>query len=232
MGGGGFGAQLSGPPPPELSRTFEILRMCVLSMMAGLISKFLGVILLGGAVTALLMDSINLILNTVVGIFLLNDDPFFNKIYAFFLRTCCQGCADQCGGGMSCLMSFIICNLFTILMQVFLPSPAEGTIGQLIAEFKMIFEGESSGPIAGLGLALFAVGTLAAFLGQILGCWFGWKAYQAARDRGVTGQGGDWERSGGGAPINPRAQDQQQAREARPAAGFLPFQGGGTRLGS
>merc|ERR1719379_1538089 len=90
-----------------------------------------------GRVYSMIMSSFNLILNTVVGIFLLNDDEHMGPIYQFMITTCCQSCAEQCRGGMSCLMTFILCNLITVVMDVLL----NRTIEQIFKGFDVVASG-------------------------------------------------------------------------------------------
>lgn len=172
------------------------------------------------------MDSLNLILNTVMGIFLLRDDPSMARIYQFLITTCCSMCAEQCGGGLSCLLPFVICNVITVVLQILL----NGVIQFLIKGFQDLANpSQWPNSIFGFAFGLYFISVLAALVAQIAGSYIGWQAYKVVRDSGVTQSGGDWgggQASGGGGAV------QAPARESRPASNFQPFTGGGQRLGS
>mmetsp|Transcript_19742 Transcript_19742/g.54314 ORF Transcript_19742/g.54314 Transcript_19742/m.54314 type:complete len:234 (-) Transcript_19742:61-762(-) len=228
---GSMGPPLMGPPPQQLQGKFVMMKYCVIGMMVSLAgSLFFGIV--RGGLADILVSSLNLILITIIGIFLLRDDPFFTPMYNFMLRTCCQGCADQCQGGMSCLMSFGFCNLISVVMQVVLSN----SIGSVIGLFKLATT-TGIGPFDALLLVILAMSLLTQLVSQIVATVLAWQAYNMARDLGVGMQGGDWGGgggySGGGAYSGGQAtQSQSATREARPAAGFQPFSGGGNRLGS
>merc|ERR1719310_1529792 len=73
-----------------------------------------------GSVSRVLAGSFNLILNVLIGIFLLNDEPAFKPVYQFMMETCFQPCADRCEGGMSCLMTWVLCNCLTVVLDILL----------------------------------------------------------------------------------------------------------------
>merc|ERR1719198_781547 len=78
------------------------------------------------ATTIIVQYSLNFILSTFFGIFVLKDDEgqMFNmrSAYQCVASTCCSICADQCGGGAACLMPFIIWNAFNIIFAL-IPIP-------------------------------------------------------------------------------------------------------------
>jgi len=192
---------------------------------------------------SMLASSFNLILNTVVGIFLLYDDEHLGPLYRFMMQTCCQPCADQCRGGMSCLMAFVLCNLITVVMDVLL----NGVVQMIIQGFDMLLEHEAAGSASHrLAFALYLVSVTGALVSQAIGTWQGWKAYQEAQTIGVSvvagqegwgtppppaagGGGNFWSGGRGG-----RQRDQEMEeppRQQRPAQGFTAFSGSGHRLG-
>eukprot|EP00931_Biecheleriopsis_adriatica_P098226 TRINITY_DN72168_c0_g1_i1.p1 TRINITY_DN72168_c0_g1~~TRINITY_DN72168_c0_g1_i1.p1 ORF type:complete len:243 (+),score=45.50 TRINITY_DN72168_c0_g1_i1:56-730(+) len=219
---GGMGVPLMGPPPASVAPKFKIIKYCILGMMACIVGQLLCGVLLGQIVQSLL-NSLNLILNTVIGIWLLKDDPTIARVYDFLARTCCGPCAEQCQGGMNCLMSFIICNVITVVLSVLL----DGSIQYVIHSFSIMLNAVDFYDAFILWLLLAS--TAGALVAQIVGSVYAWLAYKEVRDSGVTMSGGDWA-SGGTA--YPQARDVEPARPARPAANFTPFQGGGNRLGS
>merc|ERR1712023_524153 len=93
-----------------------------------------------GQTFQILSSSLNVIIDTLVGIWLMKYDPLIGRIQAWLLNTCCQSCAEnpqcvgQCGGGMSCLMPFVYSCIMTLLLSVLLG----GTIQQLSVEFRII----------------------------------------------------------------------------------------------
>eukprot|EP00928_Gymnodinium_smaydae_P073256 TRINITY_DN56495_c0_g1_i2.p1 TRINITY_DN56495_c0_g1~~TRINITY_DN56495_c0_g1_i2.p1 ORF type:complete len:263 (-),score=46.28 TRINITY_DN56495_c0_g1_i2:31-720(-) len=219
---GSMGTPMMGPPPAEVAGRFQVIKYCVMGMIAGLLGQLVWGALVGKLSNAI-WSSLNLLLNTVIGIFLLRDDPQIGRIYKFLVTTICQACGDQCGGGMSCLMTFVLCNAITVVMNLLL----DNVLGALIAASQTLFT-VGLGPYDATVVMLLFVSLLVSLVSQILGAWNGWKAYTTVRDSGVTASGGgEWGGSGG----YPTAAERGQAREARPAPGFQPFSGGGNRLG-
>lgn len=218
---GGFGTPMSGPPPPELAGRFKVIKLCILLMIGSVIAKLFGGILLNVAFSQA-VNSLNLILNTVIGIWLLRDDPKIGQIYAFLVRTCCQMCAEQCQGGMTCLMPFIISNLITVVLDLF-----SGIIQQLGHYFNIISSGMMDG-VRQLGLIIFTLAAFVALVAQGVGVFQGFMAYREARDLGTSSRPGEW------APQSyPAAREMNQQTEApsRAAPKFQAFQGAGNRLG-
>jgi ABC-type multidrug transport system fused ATPase/permease subunit len=212
-----------------------VIKKCVLTMMACVCLQIVAAVMLQKSASEILFAPLNLVINTIVGIFLLRDDPQIAQIYELLAKTCCSWCSEQCGGGMSCLVSFIACNLIMVVFDVLL----NNIIGVFIAGFKTLSDGAQQWPnqYYGFAFALYMVAKLGAFVAEILGSWQGYKAYREAQSSGVTGSGGDWGRSTGtplrgGTMQLAREQPDAPARESRPAPEFQPFSGGGNRLGS
>lgn len=240
---GALGEPLFGPPPPEVRPRFQVIKYCVFAMMGAMVLRLIAGILLG-RVDGVIASSFNLILNTIVGIFLLNDDEHLGPIYQFMITTCCQACADQCRGGMSCLMTFILCNLITVVIDVLL----NRTIESIFHGFEVVFTyGVNPSPNR-VAFILYLLSVTAAFIAQAIGSWQGWKAHQEAQNIGTTvipgtwgapppsGGGGHWAdwgggRLGGGDNRPGQVEMQDAGREARPAPGFQAFSGQGNRLG-
>merc|ERR1719181_1904950 len=154
--------------------------------------------LLMGRLYGMLMSSFNLILNTVIGIFLLNDDEHMGPIYNFLITTCCHSCAEQCRGGMNCLMTFVLCNLITVVMDVLL----NRTIEMILKGFEVIFTYGVGTSTTKVAFFLYLVSVTMAFIAQAVGSWQGWKAHQEAQNSGTSVVPGTWgappPASGGG----------------------------------
>ncbi|CAL1156024.1 unnamed protein product [Cladocopium goreaui] len=116
---GGMGVPLMGPPPPEVAHRFRVIKYSILILILCTIGELIAGIL-GGAFGQMLVSSLNLILNALIGVWMLKDDSTIGRIYAFLGRSCCKPCTEQCQGGLTCLMPFIICNLITVLLGLIL----------------------------------------------------------------------------------------------------------------
>jgi hypothetical protein len=171
---------------------------------------------------------LSFVFNTTVGIFLFRDDEKIGQIYGFLVRTCCQMCADQCGGGMSCLFNFVLTNAITLLIDLIL----SGLLGALLDGFSAITQ--PGDPIQIFVQFLYTLALLAGLVAQIVSVVVGWQAYKAAQsiDSGVTQTGGDW--GGGSAGTQLRQGDRSNAPSAPPRQqnNFQLFSGGGQTLGS
>jgi len=232
---GALGAPMVGPPPAQLEPRFKKMKWCVQAMIASMFAKIGGCILID-QVQMLFSSSFSLIFNTLVGIFLLKDDPQIGRIYQLLATTCCQICAQNCQGGMSCLMSFVICSLITIVMDFFFGN----TLGVVrlclarmaTAEVNLVYT------IGGWLVILAAVG---AFLAQGIGAFQGFKAYREAQDFGTSSQAGEWSGGGGGGAGSafggggsggyPAASEAAGSSRRATGPAFQPFSGGGQRLG-
>uniref|UniRef100_A0A7S1AVP2 Uncharacterized protein n=1 Tax=Noctiluca scintillans TaxID=2966 RepID=A0A7S1AVP2_NOCSC len=229
---GGMGTPMVGPPPAELQHRFRIIRLCILAMVFSIFCQVIAGILLN-RLWAALLESLNVILISIIGSFLMNDDPTLGKVYQFFMQTCLQSCQDQCQGGMSCLLPFILCNVITAVLNIIL----NGVIGNIINIFRQL---STLAPVNFVGAVIFLVASIVALTAQIVGAVYGYLAYRDARDSGVTATPGTWGNNagaggGGGLARNWRANDRDTEMDqptARPATGFQAFGGTGTRLGS
>jgi len=235
-----MGPPLMGPPPAELWPRFRIMKYCVVGMIGSTFARILLAFMLSASVSQVLVASLNIILNAIVGIFLLKDDPLLGRTYEFLATTCCQMCAQQCGGGMNCLLTFVICNAITVLFDVLL----NNVIGGLIHDIGVIFDpNQWTSGIYGFLLGVNVLAIIVAFMAQTVGAVQGFLAYRQARDFGTTATPGEWSGGGGGGggPYfaggrgsragYPAAREDAPARESQPSANFQPFSGGGNRLG-
>lgn len=187
-------------------------------MIAGTIGELIAGLLLGMFFNVL-SNSLNLVMSTLVGIWLLKHDPLIGQIHGFFARTCCATCEEQgqCGGGCSCLVPFIASNIIAVLLNLLMG----GEIQQLQTEYNILVTSGST-TVFGLKIGLFFVSTLMTLVAHYL-------AYRDIRDMGlhVTQGDPDWQpyRQGGGTQVRdvtPSAPPQQQRL----------FEGAGNRLGS
>merc|ERR1719436_63440 len=105
-------------------------------MLIAMVGKLFAALLVDQFSNAL-AGSLNLMLNCVVGIFLLNEDEHLKQAYDFMVRTCFSPCHDQCNGGMSCLVTFAICCCITVFLDVLL----YGAINNIIKMANMVFGG-------------------------------------------------------------------------------------------
>eukprot|EP00435_Cladocopium_sp_Y103_P033026 s1787_g8.t1 len=185
---GGMGVPLMGPPPPEVAHRFRVIKYSILILILCTIGELVAGIL-GGAFGQMLVSSLNLILNALIGVWMLKDDATIGRIYAFLGRSCCKPCTEQCQGGLTCLMPFIICNLITVLLGLIL----NNDIGEIIGAFKAMLNSVTFYE-AFVFMLLFA-STVGALLSQVVGCIYGYLAYREIRDSGVHQTGGDWGNS-------------------------------------
>jgi len=235
---GGMGAPMMGPPPAELEGRFKILKLCVLGMLGGTAVRILTSFFLPLSPGQVILASLNIILNTIIGIFMLKYDPLIGRMHNFLVTTCCRSCDESCGGGMSCLMTFVLCNAMTIFFDVLL----NGIIGWIIHMIGAVFDpSQWTSSIFGFMLGLNVLAVIVAYVAQIVGAVQGFMAWRQAQAFGVTAQQGEWGSGGqgGGGPFMggggrgyPAAREDAPAREARPAQNFQPFGGSGNRLGS
>lgn len=84
--------------------------------------------MIGQAVASILAGSLRhmgllLLLDILVGIFLLNDDEEFRPIYTAMVGTLFQPCAEQCPGGLNCLCNFVVLNTASFFMGVLFNVP-------------------------------------------------------------------------------------------------------------
>merc|ERR1719203_781290 len=117
---GGMGPPLLGPPPSSLAHRFRQMKFCVLVLFGCVVGALIGALMLGQSVLTQLINSFNVILNGVFGIFLLKDDPQMERVYTFLVTTICQSCQDQCPTGMQCLLPFVMVNAMTVVLNILL----------------------------------------------------------------------------------------------------------------
>eukprot|EP00747_Dinoflagellata_sp_TGD_P040607 gnl/TRDRNA2_/TRDRNA2_140973_c0_seq1.p1 gnl/TRDRNA2_/TRDRNA2_140973_c0~~gnl/TRDRNA2_/TRDRNA2_140973_c0_seq1.p1 ORF type:complete len:257 (-),score=33.23 gnl/TRDRNA2_/TRDRNA2_140973_c0_seq1:3-773(-) len=246
-GGGGGGMPLMGPPPESLRPRFKRIKVCVIIMIISMITKFIGGCFLYGP-TNTIIDSLNIILNSVVGIYLLKDDPhcLLGGAYRCLTTTICQLCNEQmCPGGMTCLLPFMIMNLITVALDILLNQ----VVQNMIADTKLVIQREywtdlNKLLLKSIPFVIYAVSTFFSYLGQLVGAWHAWKAHQQAQALGIfaAAGGGDWADDDAAGGSGGYAGGNAQAVPAeRPAAGgpvrppaqqnFVPFGGTGQRLG-
>merc|ERR1719253_731262 len=143
---------------------------------------------------------------------------------------------------MSCLMTFILCNLITVVMDVLL----NRTIEMILNGFQEVFS--TGGPTTTTKMAFFLYFTsvTASFTAQAIGCWQGWKAHQEARANGTevvpgswgapdagAGGGNRWQNygggrlgsGGGGEPNQYEMQDRPPQQAQNQGQGFQAFSG-------
>lgn len=235
------GAPLAGPPSEELAPVFEKITVSVWVMMcSGAVRLLLGALSYGFGF--MLLNSMNLTINILVGIFLLRDNPTFANIHQCLMTTVFQMCnQDQgCPGSMACLLPFVVTNFLTVAMDVLFPSKLFDlvTAGQ-----GQLFDKQAWGndPGSQFKHLLFTMAFYVALVSQLCAAVWGWKAYQQATEAqgGITSTPGTWgrDRPGGDGDrlggYNPPAY-----RPAAPSGGssrspgWQPFSGTGQTLGT
>lgn len=243
MPAGAMGAPMSGPLPDTFRKRIKgSVTVMIISLVAKLIS---GSFLFGPFV--ILSSSLNLILNTIIGIFLMSDDTHLGKLHRSLMRTCFSSCEQQCQGqnGMNCLMPFVLCNFITVIMDVIFGN----TFTLITSGIPVVMKPESwPNLFFGIFFTLFVLGTATALLAQVCAMYFGWKAYKEVAGidgglgGGLGGAGGSYAppsyRPAGPAP---GSQPSAQQQGMRPGGGmasrpqqqsFQPFGGAGHTLGS
>lgn len=205
--------QMAGPPPPELRDKFQVIKICTLTLFFCAIGRIVASFMFSTAESAEQGESgtrfhrsasgfapaFSLLINAVIGTFLQNDDPLFRPIYEFFTNTCLKPCHDQgmCPGGMNCLFQFTVFNAISVVFELLLPPYNWLKVPDLL---QMAMSGGSAKTI---GAGLTAICVIGQLLAQFVGAFIGFKCIQAARQEGITAQGGEWgqemARPGGGA---------------------------------
>jgi len=198
----GMGAPLaSGPPPPELVPRFRHIKYSLVVLIFSLIAKLSASIWLdSNDVWNIIGNSLTAVLNVIIGIFLLKDDRLFAGAHRCLVFTFCRGCADQCMGGMSCLCTWFMCTLITVVFG-FLPISGSD-IWKVVQGCKIIStRSQWQGGTAWIVMFSIFIGSmLLELLAQCVGCWEGWQAYKTASEAGVDPiAGGDWADAGAGA---------------------------------
>lgn len=227
-----------GPPPPEVASQFKKIKYCVILMIFSTLMRLIaGGLLLG--FLKVIMTSMNLLLNTVIGIFLLRDDRDIGRIHQLLINSCCSTCHEQCDGSLRCLMPFVICLVVTVLLDLLQGEVV--FVCQLLADPKLW---AASASAHNMLIIVWAISAPTAFVSQTLGAFFGWQAFKELRgaDPGAA-LGGNL---GGYAPppfrpagdaVGVRPSDglaavgSQALRGAPAQHTFKPFSGQGQRLG-
>eukprot|EP00930_Biecheleria_cincta_P075013 TRINITY_DN62210_c0_g1_i1.p1 TRINITY_DN62210_c0_g1~~TRINITY_DN62210_c0_g1_i1.p1 ORF type:complete len:316 (-),score=31.13 TRINITY_DN62210_c0_g1_i1:111-1058(-) len=116
--GGMMSPDIQGPPPPEFGGRFKVIKICIALLIFCAFGQ-----LVAGALLGTFPRLVFLLVDIVVGIFLLNHDDDFKPAYSFMMETCFSACADQCRGGMSCLSNFVLINLVSFFMGMIFDAP-------------------------------------------------------------------------------------------------------------
>jgi len=116
--GGMMSPDVQGPPPPEFGGRFKVIKICIALLIFCAFGQ-----LVAGALLGEFPRLVFLVVDIVVGIFLLNHDDDFKPAYSFMMETCFSACADQCRGGMSCLSNFVLINLVAFFMGMIFDAP-------------------------------------------------------------------------------------------------------------
>lgn len=223
--GGLGGPNLNGPIPGELAHRRRMIKLCVFALCACLAGKIIVAILL--AKPTMIGSSINIALTAIIGIFLLNDDLHFKPVYDFMMQTCCQGCADQCQGGLTCLMAWGITNAINVFCDIFLSDQ----ITHILKGFPSVFSPDNNrGATFTAAMFLLLCSYTASLIAQTVGAFQAWRVQQEVRglSEGFAGTPGNWSQE----------QNEPQANASSgwglsmaPAQNFQVFSGGGHRLG-
>eukprot|EP00928_Gymnodinium_smaydae_P011430 TRINITY_DN1421_c0_g2_i1.p1 TRINITY_DN1421_c0_g2~~TRINITY_DN1421_c0_g2_i1.p1 ORF type:complete len:274 (+),score=62.36 TRINITY_DN1421_c0_g2_i1:94-822(+) len=237
MPAGTMGPQMQGPLP-EGSRSR--IKKCVMVMIVSFVAKLIaGTFLFGPFIV--LSASLNLLLNTLIGIFMLSDDVHLGKIHAYLMRSCFRSCEQNCQTGLSCLMPFVMCNFITVIMDILFGN----TFSLISSSMPIIFKPESWPNLSfGVFFSIFVFSSLFAIIAQIVAMYAGWAVMKdiGGFDGGGGGAFGGPQNAGGGyqpPSYQPSQPAQQQGSRPGFAASrppqqqtFQPFGGAGHTLGS
>jgi len=227
-----------GPPPAELAHRFHRIKICVLLMIGSTCGQVIFGSLAGlGFFSAVLPDAINILLNTLVGIWLFRHDDLIGQIHEFLARTCCQPCGEQCPGGMNCLMTFCYCNAITLVLAVLLNG------SQLAGEISNMLKAPRTGDPRAIILGLYCFSCVLGFVAQLAGAIFAYLTYKELPNGGVSVTPGDsdWQpyrvggdrmrqTGSGGSTGSGRSPSFNPGRASAPPQQL--FEGSGHRLGS
>jgi len=109
-----------------------MLKLGVCMMILSMIGQVIASILAG----SLRHMGLLLLLDIVVGIFLLNEDEDFRPVYTAMVGTLFQPCAEQCPGGLNCLCNFVVLNSASFFMGVLFSVP--GAFFEVAIAFDML----------------------------------------------------------------------------------------------
>lgn len=191
------GPALMGPPPPEFASQFRKIKFLLKLMIFATFLKFLtGMFLIGPF--SVFMSSMYLVINSLMGIFLLRDDPQFTRIYNYLATNCFGACAQQCGGGMQCLTPFALTNFATAIMDV-LGGPVYNVVfysnGGIPVDPKVFAElDDTTKAVFQVNVTLWIVSILLAFVAETGCAYIGYQVYKEI----APGGGGDYMPLGGG----------------------------------
>lgn len=241
-----------GPPPEYLIARFKKIKVCLLAQIFGSIIQLgSGIPLQPSNSQTLIINSLDLVLVIITGIFLLKDDPQISHWHNCLVRTFCQNCEAQCQGGMPCLCSwFFICFLNVITALI----PSNGSqLSVIIAGMHEVLEDNTAADKMSWGFAVrsipwymffftFFASEVIVLFAQLIGGWHGYKGFQGLLQRHQEmqahseGAGEGYLGAGtGGTPMPGQGFDGQQSAAPPPQQqqqqGFRAFQGDGHRLG-
>lgn len=260
LGDGGPGQMMQqpmvGPPPEYLAARYRKIKVCLLVQIVGFIMQLgSGIPLQPSNSQNLIINSLNLVIIIITGIFLLKDDEQISHWHKCLVRTFCAGCEEQCQGGLTCLCSwYFICFLNVILALI----PSSGSQISIIIDGMHQVLNDSTPDKMSWGFPVrsmpwyilfftFFASEVILLLAQLIGGWHGYKAFQEFMRRlhelaegsegtgGAPGVGGGFQgapMSGqeGAAPQSERPPMQQQQPPPQPS--WQLYQGTGNTLGS
>lgn len=208
----------NGPLTPEAISYLQYMKYCVIGAYGCALGRFLSSDVFGG---------LNTLIIGLAGTYLMKDDPSLQS---------CHDCIEQTPlsvvmgeGGMRCLMPFMTMSLIFGILD-------------LLGVYSMWLRIGSLLPCTDSPICYRAVFLLCAAICEAVACYICWKVHKSLS--AAMAEGGAFydapDRAAAGNMRAQMAQQQQQARRARdnepvresqPAAGFVPFQGAGQRLG-
>lgn len=257
IGGGGPGqdgmsnAMVLRATPPELVPRMKKIKVCLTVLIISLIAKIVCGSLMGNGLFSMISASLSVILISIVGIFLLNEDPFYGRIYNCCLTTICSSCQESCPGGLSCLCSWWFCNLACAIISLL---PVDGSDIVLIIDGIQLLNSNPSNwgrgniILNGVLQSVFLASMIFGLLAQIVGGLQGYQAYKEAGELATGGMmmggagapsGDGGFSSGGGRYIGAGGRLEAPQQQGSDAGGrawgrgntFQAFQGSGQRLG-
>eukprot|EP00930_Biecheleria_cincta_P042730 TRINITY_DN29402_c0_g2_i1.p1 TRINITY_DN29402_c0_g2~~TRINITY_DN29402_c0_g2_i1.p1 ORF type:complete len:257 (+),score=39.47 TRINITY_DN29402_c0_g2_i1:85-855(+) len=252
LGDGGPGPMtqpMVGPPPEYLLARYRKIKACLIVQIFGSIMQLgSGIPLQPSNSQNLIINSLDVVIIIITGIFLLKDDLMISQWHQCLVRTFCATCADQCQGGVPCLCSwFFICFLNVIMALI----PSSGSqISIIIAGIHLVLNDSAPDkmswgfPVRSMPWYIlfftFFASEVILLLAQLIGGWHGYKAFQEVMRRMAEESGGTGADPGVGGGFQGADGDPSMFRQGVAAPpqqrqqppSFTPFQGGGQRLGS
>jgi len=224
--GGSMGQNIRGPVPAECQQMAQRMKYVVFAMGGCIVARLVTAAYIG-ILAKDFMNLLNLVMVILLGIFVLKDDVQIKPMYDFLASSICSQCHEQGMGGLGCIMPFGMCCGINFVMDLLFKS------SQVVDPRMMPY-------------GLFLGGTIVV---EGAGAFCGYQIFKIVRDNGL-GQSPDMEMNSGGMGAMgggllggaggarnyqpaPGGADQSVTPAAEaPAAGFVPFGGGGQRLGS